>query len=59
MNLKNYFDDFTFNARVKPVLTIVFPILLVCIVKSVFEFEIIETSVLLGIISGLMKNMKN
>lgn len=50
MNLKNYFDDFTFNARVKPALTIVFPILLVCILKSVFKFEILETGVLLGVI---------
>lgn len=50
MNLKNYFDDFTFNARVKPVLTIVFPILLVCIVKGVFQFEILETGALIFVV---------
>ena len=47
MNIKKHFDDFTLNARVKPVLTIVLPFIVMAIYKGIVDFEIKETGILL------------
>ena len=50
MNIKKYFDDFTFNARVKPVLTIILPFIIMVIYKGIVDYELKESGLLLLVV---------
>lgn len=46
MNIDKYFDDFIFDARVKPVLTIVLPFFFIALYKGIIGYDWRETSTL-------------